>query len=440
MRNRLRIIACGAIMLSLWMQVFGVAAAERFASPAFQDQWHRGEIGIANFWGPLATAREGLKEPYNDAPDGKRPVQYFDKTRMELTNPATGNVTNGLLTIEMVTGRLQLGDVTFEQRSPAKVNIAGDSGSAGVTYADLANAPKFAERAVTGNGTPYPWAYDNGAFNPRGNFQYKRDGDRYLPAMANGPFYPFAALGSTRPERIEGGPYGHWVYGAFVRFLQPLATSADRASAVVQTVGYPVTPYFFAQTTINGVPQWVIVQAFERRVLTMTADGLVEFGNIGQHYYQWRYGNGAAPPVAAPPANMPPADARVSFFRFAKRWGHHGYQLVVDGDGYAQVAERTYEQCGTVSTDPSIPCEDPYTSYAAFKIIRFTAVSGDTASGMILSSNSKYHTAQASVTLTLKPYDMAELKEEDNPPLTLCGPDYAKLAPPDVIRSSPCGA
>jgi hypothetical protein len=37
----------------------------------------------------------------------------------------------------------------------------------------------------------------------------------------------------------------------------------------------------------------VMVQVFERRVLTYTADNppafQVEMGNIGQHYYQWRY-------------------------------------------------------------------------------------------------------------------------------------------------------
>jgi hypothetical protein len=37
------------------------------------------------------------------------------------------------------------------------------------------------------------------------------------------------------------------------------------------------------------------VQLFERRVLTYTptnpAAYQVEFGNIGQHYHRWRYGN-----------------------------------------------------------------------------------------------------------------------------------------------------
>jgi hypothetical protein len=45
---------------------------------------------------------------------------------------------------------------------------------------------------------------------------------------------------------------------------------------------------------VDGVERLVLVQAFERRVLTYTPsnpDGWrVEAGNVGQHYYEWRYG------------------------------------------------------------------------------------------------------------------------------------------------------
>ena len=41
-------------------------------------------------------------------------------------------------------------------------------------------------------------------------------------------------------------------------------------------------------------PQWVLVQPFERRVLTYTPSNAagwhVEMGNVGRHYYSWRYG------------------------------------------------------------------------------------------------------------------------------------------------------
>jgi hypothetical protein len=56
----------------------------------------------------------------------------------------------------------------------------------------------------------------------------------------------------------------------------------------------------------------VFIQAFERRVLTYTPGNppgfAVEFGNIGQHYYLWRYGTAITPTaVPAPlPAPAPP--------------------------------------------------------------------------------------------------------------------------------------
>jgi hypothetical protein len=67
---------------------------------------------------------------------GKRLVQYFDKARMEQTTPG-GSVTNGLLTVELLSGRLQTGDTTFEQRQPATVPVAGDPDNTFPTYADL---------------------------------------------------------------------------------------------------------------------------------------------------------------------------------------------------------------------------------------------------------------------------------------------------------------
>lgn len=435
-RSKFTIIGAVIATLCFGQSLIGVSAAGGFTSPAFYNEWHHGEVGIPNFWGPLSTAHDGVMESYKEGPGDKRVVQYFDKTRMELTNPATGNVTNGLLTVEMATGQTQMGDASFETRPAARSNVAGDPGSTGVTYADLALAPKHPSPGATGNGSPYPWAYDNGMFNPRGNFEYKREGDHYVSTVAGGPFYPFDAPGSARSLYIEGGPYGHVVYGAFIRFLQPLATSADRASSVVNAVGYPITPFFFARTTIEGTSQWVIVQAFERRVLTMTADGLVEFGNIGQHYYQWRYGTNT-PPAAISAATPNPA---VDFSAFARRWGSHGFQLVVGADGYAHAQSRTYEQCGLKTSDPDVPCEDPYTSYAAHAIIRFTSISGDTASGTVLSSNlPRSFPANSSVTLALMPYDMANLTTALGSG-GVCGPDYSSLAPPALRATSPCGA
>jgi hypothetical protein len=46
---------------------------------------------------------------------------------------------------------------------------------------------------------------------------------------------------------------------------------------------------------VNGENRSVLFQAFERRTLTYTPSNppgwQVEMGNVGLHYYLWRYGN-----------------------------------------------------------------------------------------------------------------------------------------------------
>jgi hypothetical protein len=65
------------------------------------------------------------------------------------------------------------------------------------------------------------------------------------------------------------------------------------------------------------------VQAFERRVLTYNPDNSdgwkVEAGNVGQHYYQWRYGQLGKPVIEIP-----------DFGAFAQSRGRHGLVLSVD--------------------------------------------------------------------------------------------------------------
>lgn len=222
-------------------------AASTFVAPQFQDQWQQGEAVTPNFWGPLALAKEGQQEPYREASRNMRLVQYFDKARMELTN---GKLTNGLLTVELMSGRLQLGDATFEQRTPARINVAGDPGSDGITYADLTRLP------------------------------YKQ-GRAYVCA--------------SPAQCSEGEDRGNPIAPIFQRYI-------DRVG--LPSVGLPLTGPFNTTVAIGGVRQQVWAQAFERRVLTLAGDSpnpRVEFGNIGQHYYTWRYGSGTVAPVAVAP-------------------------------------------------------------------------------------------------------------------------------------------
>ena len=258
----------GAVMMA-WVAAPASAAAG-FASPAFQVQWQAGEAITPNFWGPLALAHDGMPERYiegklADGTSGMRLVQYFDKARMELTNPATGVVTNGLLATELITGQLQTGDNTFETRQPAGVPVAGDPDNIGPTYASinmnattlLANTPSAAgsptTRLLGGTGTLgiYTGAY---ASDPQGTIT---------------------------------------AYDADTQHNVPAAFSAYRTKVGLLTIGFAISEPFWSNVKVAGTQKDVLVQAFQRRVLTYTptnpAAFQVEFGNIGQHYFTWRY-------------------------------------------------------------------------------------------------------------------------------------------------------
>ena len=266
-----------AVLLTVAMVPFTAQGATAFASPAFQNQWSSVEGTIPNFWGPLETARDGQIEQYaegvaNGQP-GTRLVQYFDKARMELTNPGTGNVSNGLLTVELKSGQLQLGDNAFQGLAPAQIGIAGDEGAPGPTYATLG---LLMEREPQANGS-VALSYDVNT----GNFTRGA-----ASADPNAVFTTY--LGDPN------GRFGQNVPKAFADFLQRIP------GGYLSAMGYPITPAFEATVTLRGqagVP--VIVQAFQRKVLTYTPSNQpafqVEFGNIGRHYYTWRSMMGSIP-------------------------------------------------------------------------------------------------------------------------------------------------
>src|SRR6478672_837320 len=68
-------------------------AATPFLSAAFQKVWTRTDklvadqtVGRSWYWGPQANT--ATQEYYKDSPGQTRLVQYFDKSRMEINNPA----------------------------------------------------------------------------------------------------------------------------------------------------------------------------------------------------------------------------------------------------------------------------------------------------------------------------------------------------------------
>ena len=109
------IIATGISVCFLFLAAFEILAVAP-ANEHFQRTWARtdkpvadGQVSRTWMWGPEAFTG-AIQEPYLESPSGKRWVQYFDKSRMEITDPEGGDpasiwyVTNGLLVVELVTG------------------------------------------------------------------------------------------------------------------------------------------------------------------------------------------------------------------------------------------------------------------------------------------------------------------------------------------------
>lgn len=253
-------------------------AAQDFASPLFAQRWQQDEAIVLNFWGPLATATDALAEPYdgergcprevpscviNDQGPGRRLVQYFDKGRMELHRDDAGGriLTSGLLVRELITGQVQVGDTHFEARAPAAVAVAGDTTNPFPLYRDLGSGPAVA--TVAPLGTPVTLL-----LTPQGSGTIGPQDEQTVVSLID-------------------RPTGHGL---------PVAFAAFRARVGVENVGLALTDPFWADVLVGGQPRRILIQAFERRVLTYNpanpAPFRVEFGNVGQQYVLWRYSGG----------------------------------------------------------------------------------------------------------------------------------------------------
>lgn len=271
----------------------GPAPPDGFADPAFRDLWARADLPVAGgagrswTWGALPGERR--YERYDQAPGGARLVQYFDKARMEIGDPA-GNrrspwfVTTGLLVVEMISGRVQVGATTFAPRAPAAIPVAGDlaANPGAPTYAMLAPL------AGAGREPPRLGQPVSATFGPAGS---GADPDLARPETA-----------IARYDEVTGRN----VPLVFERFMEQQRAWLDP----LFVFGRPVTEPFWTRARVGGREMPVLVQAFERRVLTYTPANpepwQVEMGNVGQHYLRWRHGHELryARPVPAQPLSV----------------------------------------------------------------------------------------------------------------------------------------
>lgn len=253
---------------------------------AFDKVWGTTDQSVANsqaayswFWGPQAN--DQMIERYDESPNAQRTVRYYDKSRMEITNPdgdpsSIWYVTNGLLTVELVTGNMQVGDSQFVPRSPSTQLVAGDPSNNPGTPSYATFAPY-----VTTDGTANRSADRSG--QDVGQF-LTGAGQLIMDEPSHG-----VTLASYQDVT------GHNIASVFWTWMNDPANGFRPADGVdwLYVLGYPISEPYWIDSTVGGTTHRVLVQLFERRVLTYTPDNQpayqVEFGNIGQHYHAWRY-------------------------------------------------------------------------------------------------------------------------------------------------------
>jgi len=290
----------------------------QFAHPAFQRVWQRtdrpvgeGKVSRTWFWGPGPNT-PGLVEQYNEAPSGNklRLVQYFDKSRMEVNNPAADAsqpffVTNGLLTVELISGFVQVGEKDFVKFRPACIPMTGDFGDTTAptyfTFQNVSNTQAGDHPAADRSGQKATETIDNTG---------KVGQDASKGNLAGSIFVHFEA--STK----------HNIPKIFWDFLNSSGPVMNTQGQIVNE--QLITPWFFASGLPISEPYWtkakvrgqmtdVLIQAYERRALTYVptnqAGFQVEMANIGQHYFDWRYRNFGICPGTPAGTPTPPVPA-----------------------------------------------------------------------------------------------------------------------------------
>ncbi|MEI7555290.1 class F sortase [Candidatus Chlorohelix sp.] len=258
------------------------------------------------YWGPAPFAI--TSEAYAQSPNGVRRVQYWDKSRMEITQPASDRnskwyVTNGLLVREMVSGKMQMGNNPEEsyKYAPANIPVSGDAAeynSNSPTYASFKDLASL--------------AMDN---------RFPQNSQPIISVLAkDGSVSTDYSLITQYPETAKAyyePTLGHNIPGVLWHFMNLNGPVMIDRSLQIQTIenwvfafGYPITEAYWTRSRVGGVEKDVLVQLFERRALTYTPSNppgfQVEMGNVGSHYYNWRYSTpyGIAPAYTQPIARL----------------------------------------------------------------------------------------------------------------------------------------
>jgi hypothetical protein len=268
-----------------------------FAHDAFRSAWERTDRPVAEglvartwVWGP--TPGRFNWESFREGGNGMHLVQYFDKARMEINDLNDDRnspffVTNGLLVVEMISGKIQVGANLFEQNAPSDVRIVGDEGSDAPSYSSL---QRVASVGIQGQ--------ENRA-------RQIAPGAVIPPARINrlGDLEELPLQSLERPVIYSAGyvpETGHNIASIFMDYFNTAGPIYQDGRVVngpmfnwLSAFGYPVTEPYWTTIRVAGQERQILFQAFQRRILTYSpqnpAGWKVEMGNVGAQYYTWRY-------------------------------------------------------------------------------------------------------------------------------------------------------
>lgn len=340
-KNSLNGIVAGALLVAAGTQYIPMAVpvaqaspakTAAFSDPAFEQVWARtdkpveeGRVARSWTWGPQGF--NAAYEPYTEGPGGQHLVTYFDKSRMEINAPAADRnaqwyVTDGLLVVDMLAGKIQTGNKSFAPFHPNNAPVAGDASSPNApTYATLARVASLNS--------------DNRAANRTGQAVSEglgRNGN--IGAVQNLSGYAkYATYDATLGHNIPD------VFWSYLNSRGPVYRNGSYTDDMVVdwlfALGYPVTEPYWIQIKAGGQDRWVLMQAFQRRILTYSPDNApgwkVEMANVGRAYFDWRY---TSQPAPAPAPTNTPAPVAVAGISIDPPQGATGNIVTVAGKNF----------------------------------------------------------------------------------------------------------
>jgi hypothetical protein len=248
------------------------------APAAISDLWRKvdgtvGQNSNTRTWLYGPDVSKSVAENYAESPGSQRNVWYFDKARLEINRPSADAksdwyVTSGLLPKELMSNKIQVGDNNF---------IAG---------------PGAAQVAVAGDVNNNPNAPTYQTFSKVASLNNDRRAVNRVGQAVQETLNVSGQVSQQKPPVAVNYSYyeptlGHNIPDVFMESFKMLPREW------LFIVGLPLSEPYWTKVKVNGVERDVLVQAFERRVLTYTptnpAQWRVEMGNVGLHYRLWRY-------------------------------------------------------------------------------------------------------------------------------------------------------